>query len=377
MNDKTLVVHITGDIGPTSSPLNNLYLFRLRQFGARGVALVANDSPKNRAALENLRDDESQQIHFTTLKSTLALRATLESIAAQREPEQAFVVHCHQPQHMIRAWFARQAFSELTSARLVLHVHNSYPHMKRGRKALINAAYMLADLTIFCGEAALESYPYRQLRGDSRVFVRNGIDTERIDSLRMPLSVGEQEATSIEDDCKTLRIVTIAKGNDWQKRVHATLKTVSDWDYDLVLTIVGPLSAKLRKEVSKDHRIQVAGTVSREEAWKIYLASHVVMSSSRYEGLPVGILEALYCGAVGVISDIEPHREIAKTVSHCHVVRSAAPADWRSQLSMVHAQLLDSNTRTEVRERLAQEVGVNYSLQESHEGLGRAWASIA
>jgi glycosyltransferase involved in cell wall biosynthesis len=75
--------------------------------------------------------------------------------------------------------------------------------------------------------------------------------------------------------------------------------------YELQIVGEGPLLPALRRMASMTSaKAQFLGPLAREEVLKKLAGSHVFVLTSRYEGLPVSILEAMSAGLAVIASDV-------------------------------------------------------------------------
>ena len=58
--------------------------------------------------------------------------------------------------------------------------------------------------------------------------------------------------------------------------------------------------------------IEFTGLIPRNQVYKILKQSDVYLSSSTLEGLPVSVLEGMYCGLPCILSNIPQHQEVAR-----------------------------------------------------------------
>jgi glycosyltransferase involved in cell wall biosynthesis len=74
------------------------------------------------------------------------------------------------------------------------------------------------------------------------------------------------------------------------------------------------------KTAGLENKVQFTGLIEREKVFEYLLNASLFVSLSRGEGLPVSVLEAMACGCPVLLSDIPPHREIAKDVDFIPLV---------------------------------------------------------
>jgi glycosyltransferase involved in cell wall biosynthesis len=77
-------------------------------------------------------------------------------------------------------------------------------------------------------------------------------------------------------------------------------------------------------QMGLDQVVRFMGT--RTDIPELLKASDIFLSTSRYEGMPLTVLEALTAGLTCVLSDIEEHREIADSAPGCYFVPHVAEA---------------------------------------------------
>ncbi len=99
-----------------------------------------------------------------------------------------------------------------------------------------------------------------------------------------------------------------AKGQD----ILFTVLSEKKWrDRNLVVNLYGKGEntyslGKLKNYFSLD-KVNIAGHISPDEIWKM---NHALILTSRYEGLPLALAEAMLCGRPGIVTDVSGNPEI-------------------------------------------------------------------
>jgi glycosyltransferase involved in cell wall biosynthesis len=99
-----------------------------------------------------------------------------------------------------------------------------------------------------------------------------------------------------------------------QVTILRALAAARNGDIHLTLVGKGPTRAMLQREVQRlgiADRVTFTGEVSRDCAFQYMWQADGFISMSSGEGLPVAVLEAMACQCPVILSDIDPHRELA------------------------------------------------------------------
>lgn len=93
-----------------------------------------------------------------------------------------------------------------------------------------------------------------------------------------------------------------------------TFNKVTNSEATLSWVGTGKLEACVKKGFFHDKRIRFMGSLSREDTQRVMAKSSILISTSLIEGMPISVLEAAGHGCLLILSDIAPHREIAKHI---------------------------------------------------------------
>jgi len=108
-------------------------------------------------------------------------------------------------------------------------------------------------------------------------------------------------------------------------------KEIENKIIQLIIVGTGPDYEMLTKQASGDNRIIFTGVTSKP---KDYLqASDYLVSSALAEGLPNTVLEALSCGVVPILSDIEPHKELVEDTTVKHIFERHSKEELKTMLT--------------------------------------------
>lgn len=100
---------------------------------------------------------------------------------------------------------------------------------------------------------------------------------------------------------------------------------------------------KLIEELGLKDTITMLAWTSREDVFNIVKNSQVYVSTSRYEGLPYSVIEAIALGKACVVSDCDGNRDLIKDGYNGFVIKDEDPALFSSKI----IELLDRDTLRE------------------------------
>ena len=177
------------------------------------------------------------------------------------------------------------------------------------------------------------------------VCTQAGIEPRRTTVIPNPLDlnrISELAKVDIEDHSVIGRRLIAVGRLSYQKGYDMLIEALSrcrDLPWHLVILGQGPMEADLRAQLERlglDNRIELRGFVANPYPWM--RRADALLLSSRYEGLPNVVLEALACGTPVVSTPDAPTREIIDGIEGCVVAEDfEAPAfesalrRWMSQ----------------------------------------------
>jgi len=234
------------------------------------------------------------------------------------------IVHSHLPMPDAMSGLSRRiSFRRFGH---VVTVHNS-----REPRSWLLTAFAAGANVAYCSDAVRKRNP---LAGSSARVIPNGIAQACDTGQGRPGSEIRQQL-GIPADAK----VIIAVGRLCpQKDFDTALDTLFELERRHIIgsfscLFCGDGEDRLRLE-TRASRMGLEKTVrflgARTDIPELLSASDVFLSTSRYEGMPLTVLEALSAGLICVLSDIEEHREIAASSPGCffapHIPRALASA---------------------------------------------------
>ena len=119
----------------------------------------------------------------------------------------------------------------------------------------------------------------------------------------------------------------------------------------LVVLGDGPLRGECERRI-QNSAILMAGFRDDVPDW--LRASDAYISASFAEGLPMAVLEAFACGLPALLSDIDPHREVAGSTLAARLFHTADIASCAESMRAAIAQTTEQH-RTAARERVVEE----------------------
>lgn len=283
------------------------------------------------------------------------------------------VVHVHAPSSAALLLGAA-ALGRRRVDDVVFTLHNSWPNLRRRNRLLAALAMAVIPTTVACSSSAAASVPrwVRRLARRPMRVVTNGVDVERVKRAgdehylrpsngagRTVVSVGRM--IPIKDQATLL--TAFASGSRPQDR--------------LVVLGDGPLRAELEQLADRlgvAGRVELPGLLPRDDVYRLLGRADAYVSTSRGEGLPLSVLEALAARLPAVLSDIPPHREVAAATAAARLVPVGDARAFADALSRLLA--LPTEQRVALGRSARKAVTDAFSVHSMIDGYARIYAAL-
>ena len=246
------------------------------------------------------------------------------------------VVHIHNSITGIIFILAIFPFKLSLLRKTVFTLHNSWEVFKARNQFLNVIVMLLSRKVITCGKSSQQSLPkiISYFFGNKTEAITNGFNNRRIDRVASNKFAG----THFDVNSK-IKIVYVGALTDIKNQI-ALLRILNLVDIEAEIIFLGDGINKqslidFSKRVSSSIKICFKGCVSRDETIEHMLEADVFISMSKGEGLPIAVLEAMYCGCFLILSNIPPHKEVSPPSERCIYVDSANEKDVINSLNFV------------------------------------------
>ena len=253
----------------------------------------------------------------------------------------------------------------------VFTVHTSYPNLKLRNRLLLLLVFACFRTIICCSRSSYESFPwlYRRLAGKRLSYIRNGVDTKRIDRIRRQGVPRNGETFTVITACRFVSIKNL-------QTALLAFKKCGDTGSRFIVVGDGPLSDQL-KQLSRqegfDEQVEFTGLIDRDEVYKKMLNADLFISTSLGEGLPIAVMEAMACGCPVLLSDIEPHREIADDAGFIPLVKPDDLHGFAKEIKRFRSK--SKAERAEIGDKCRQLMENQFSLDVMHAAYERVYLS--
>lgn len=233
--------------------------------------------------------------HFTRpvnpIKDFLA-RKEIKKLIKEEKPD---LVHLHSSKAgaLGRLFFCKDDYK-------MVYTPHGYSFLMQDAKFIMRKAYHFIEkicgrkncLTVACGRGEWEE----SLKvSKESTFISNGVDTNFIDEV-------------LKDDEKKddkFRVYTVGRV-EFQKNPEL-FNEIAEMLPNIEFVWIG--QGELEKKLTSSN-IKVTGWLSREEVFKSANQCDVFILPSRWEGLPLALLEAMYMKKACIVSDVVGNRDI-------------------------------------------------------------------
>ncbi len=214
------------------------------------------------------------------------------------------VVHDHSPLVAAEARLALRTLPPAVRPTLVTTEHNVWGSHQRLSRALNRATMGLDDHVFAVSEQVRDSMSPRR-RAGAEVLI-HGVDVDAIVVRRSERADARAEHGLTDDDVVVVSVANLRANKDYPTMLAAANRLVDDGVPVTFLTVgQGPLEEELhtlRDGLDLHDWFRFLGY--QEDPIRVLAAGDVFCLSSRYEGLPIALLEALAMGLPAVVTDV-------------------------------------------------------------------------
>ena len=228
------------------------------------------------------------------------------------------VVHIHNSITGIIFILAIFPFKFSLLKKTVFTLHNSWNVFKTRNQFLNILVMIFSNKVCTCGKSSQNSLPkiIKYSFNKKMKAITNGFDNRRIDRV-----ASNNSKVSHFDINSKIKIVYVGALTDTKNQI-ALLKVLNSTNMEAEIIFLGdgPNKQSLidySKKVSSSIKISFKGCLPRDIAIEHMLEADVFISLSKGEGLPIAVLEAMYCGCFLILSKIPPHKEVSPPSDRC------------------------------------------------------------
>lgn len=358
-NGKLSILHIFLAIRETSAPYNE---HCLPWAATRDISICTF-----------FNSDITPPEKITLFEGNGSVRGFLRALRTALAAKEYDIIHTHSPHVGLLLLVATLLSHHKFAPSTVATVHDSYQNFKLRNQLMFIPVFATFQRVVCCGRASFESFPalYKRLAGDRLGHVPNGLDIARVDRIAANARRRDRRA----DEFTVIAISRLVHIKNPFLAIAAFTR-IADRDSRLIYIGDGHLRNSLveKSRDSGDSRIEFTGLIPRETVFEHLLNADLFITTSRGEGLPVSVLEAMACGCPVVLSDIPPHREIAEGVDFIPLIKTDDAEGFAREIRRFREMSRDE--RAAIGRRCRALVEERFSLPAMHAGYARVYAQI-
>ncbi len=362
--DKVLITILDG-IGETSMPYNEFVLWRASHFKSEtqilviiGKRIVINDG----SIPNGLRIVQINRNPFNIRKRINHLLRELNKKGVK------YAIHLHQLKSatltqlsMLGTGFRKKTIFTIHSTFTGYAFHNKIQSYFNG---------LMARYVTCVSDASYAKYPasLKRLKGDRVLPVRNGVDCDRIDDALT--------GAIVKKDNYLVQFIYVARLIPLKNHLFLidVIKKVSSQARFVFVGRDGEsgIMNKIKNEGMGD-KVRFTGQIPREEVFALLNNSDAYISSSTLEGMPISVLEAMYCKLPAILSDIPQHKEIGGNERFV----SYLPFEVDKWVEKINEIVALSREEREIRGAESRKfVETNFSLYVMHQKYNKLYESL-
>ena len=247
----------------------------------------------------------------------------------------------------------------------VFTIHNSWNVFKTRNQFLNIIVMLFSNKICTCGKSSYDSLPkiIKFFFNKKIKAITNGFDNKRIDRV-----ASNNLQISHFDINSKIKIVYVGSLTDTKNQI-ALLEVLNSTSIEAEIIFLGDGANKQRlidysKKVDSSIKISFKGCLPRDAAIEHMLEADVFISLSKGEGLPIAVLEAMYCGCFLILSSIPPHKELSPSSERCIYVNEDNKNEIINSLNYVANQIYKlKDQRGMSKEHSIEKFGLNKMLE--------------
>ena len=247
----------------------------------------------------------------------------------------------------------------------VFTIHNSWNVFKTRNQFLNIIVMLFSSKVCTCGKSSQNSLPkiIKFFFNKKIKAITNGFDNRRIDRI-----ASNNLQVSHFDINSKIKIVYVGSLTDTKNQI-ALLKVLNLSNIEAEIIFLGDGVNKqslidYSKKVVSSNKISFKGCLPRDIAIEHMLEADVFISLSKGEGLPIAVLEAMYCGWFLILSTIPPHKEVSPPSDRCIFVDNDNEKEIINSLNYVAKEIYKLKEQRDMsKEHSIERFGLNNMLE--------------
>jgi len=352
--DKVIITILDG-VGPTSMPYNEFVLWRANHCHNERQILIVIGAKNSISSSGFSGNIELIQLGWNPFIIRKKLKGLLNEL---KRKNVEFAIHLHQLKSatITQLSMLGTEFKEKT----IFTVHSTFTGYAIHNKIQSYFNGLMAKYVACVSNASYTQYPasLKKIKGDRVMFIRNGVDIDRIAQVTEGLTKKENNNVVFVYVARLIPLknhsflVEAVKNTDLRARFVFIGKD-NDSGLDLII-----------KNAGLEDRITLTGLIPREEVFSLIYNSDVYLSSSTLEGMPISVLEAMCCGLPAILSNIPQHKEIGGSEDFVTYL----PFEKELWINEINRYVqMSNNERIERGEKGKKYIEEHFSLQTMHQ----------
>lgn len=247
----------------------------------------------------------------------------------------------------------------------VFTIHNSWNVFKTRNQFLNIIVMLFSSKVCTCGKSSQNSLPkiIKFFFNKKIKAITNGFDNRRIDRV----ASNNLEVSHFNINSK-VKIVYVGSLTDTKNQI-SLLKVLNSSNIEAEIIFLGDGINKqslidYSKKVVSSIKISFKGCLPRNTAIEHMLEADVFISLSKGEGLPIAVLEAMYCGCFLILSSIPPHKEVSPPSDRCIYVDNDNEEEIINSLNYVAKEIYKLKDQRDMsKDHSIERFGLNNMLE--------------